>query len=231
MVAHRQLLYQQSVQFVQNQVSGFVFFRADCFYFQVHIGLFNFCLCLIFVNALSHLLVSSMADRIKTACLQPLGREKYAANPNCKCSACTNNMQPNLPWMQSVPRYCVVDNHQRPVPDLNPIRSSSKASSSSAVANNEANEMLQTQIKFNTELLGRVDALTAEKNAIAVAIKAIQADCDRFKKESVYYKTKFDEAMKNQLKEKTKHKSDTMTANKGNVDVLKQADNASNQML
>lgn len=156
--------------------------------------------------------------------MKPIGREKIDPNPNCKCTTCVQAVKPNVPWMQSIPRFGVVDNHQRSVPELNPIRGSDNAPPSPTTVGHESNEMLQTQIKFNRQLMQQVNSLNAEK-------KALQAAFDQIKKESAYYKAKLGELsvecdqLKNKLgKGKPDAKADSDT-NKENVNNSVQPDN------
>lgn len=125
--------------------------------------------------------------------------------------------------MQSVPRFGVIDNHQRPIPNLNPIRTSVNASPSATVVSDGSDEMLQAQIKLNAEMMQRVDNLEAERKAFAAQIKVLQAASDQSKKENAFYKAKLAESTAecDQLKEKLgKRKSGAnvdSSANKENV--------------
>lgn len=83
--------------------------------------------------------------------------------------------------MQSVPRFSV--SHQRPIPDLNPIRS--KASDE-----NKDADMLDVQIKINAEILKRIDTLEDAKKDVEAKMKILQAECAKYKKQSAFYKTK-----------------------------------------
>lgn len=159
--------------------------------------------------------VSSITNRIQIPCLKPLGRVQFECNSDCECSMCVQTLQPKVPWMQSVPRFGVIDNHQRPIPDLNPSGASAKSPLPSH-AISEPDEMLQTQIKLNTGLMQRVDALEAE-------IKVLAAASDQAKKGIAFYKAKYNELLAecNQLKEKlAKRKPYTnvdLSANKENM--------------
>lgn len=140
-------------------------------------------------------------------------------------------MQPTassaLPWMQRVPRFGVVDNQQkRPVPDLNPIRVSPKPTTpTTANQDEESCDGLETQIKLNAELLKRIEALESADKANATEIKLVQSAWEKSKKESAFYKAKYDEvnALCNKLMEKTaKHKQGALNdsrEDKENMDV------------
>lgn len=87
--------------------------------------------------------------------------------------------------MQSVPRFSVIDNHQRPIPGLNPIHS--KASDGANV-----DEMLEVQIKMNAEIMKRMETFENEKKDLEATIKMLQVECDKFKKQSAVYKARLD---------------------------------------
>lgn len=131
--------------------------------------------------------------------------------------------------MQSVPRFSVVDRHQRPIPDLNPIDSLVDASLTNVPVNDDPEELLQTQIKLNAELMKRVEALGAEKTTLTAEVKALQAAVDQSKKETAFYKIKFEEssAELDQLKKKGKGKIDS-DSNKENLNNSVQQNNATN---
>lgn len=179
-------------------------------------------------------LVSSLANRIQTPSMEPLGREKFDHNPNCDCSMCAQAEKPNVPWMQSIPRFAVIDNHQRPVPTLHPIRASVDASPSATVVNDESKEMLEAQIKINAEMMQRVDTFEAERNAFASEIKTLRSSLDQCKKENAFCKAKLLETLAEceQLKKKlVKGKPDAKvnsSTNKENVNKLDQQDHAIN---
>ncbi|XP_055307413.1 uncharacterized protein LOC129571620 isoform X1 [Sitodiplosis mosellana] len=182
---------------------------------------------------------SSLANRIQTPCMKPIGRGKFEQNPNCNCSTCVHTVQTSVPWMQSVPRFGVIDNHQRPIPDLNPIGASAKVPPSATVVSRQSSEMMQAakaspgvsrksdemmqaQIKLNAQLMQRIDDFEAEKKVWAEEIKALQAASERSKKEATFFKAKFAESSSecNKLNDKlAKRKPDTnadSSANKEN---------------
>lgn len=135
--------------------------------------------------------MASIANRILAPDMQPLGRVK-----------------PNVPWMQSVPRFSVIDNHHRPVPDLAPILASANpsASASASVAasvnSDGSQELLEVQMKLNTELMQRVGTLEAEKKALEDNVRVLQAECDQSKKQAMFYKSKLDASSAENIKPK-----------------------------
>lgn len=169
-----------------------------------------------------------MVNRIQTPCLKPLGRVEFQSNPNCKCSTCVQIVKPNIPWMQSIPRFSVVDNHQRSIPELKPIRSA-KPSPSATMTSSKSDEMMQAQIKLNAELMQRVSALEAEKKILADEVKKLQAECDRSKKLNAFYRTKFADSitLKEKLDNRTPDVKVDSSANKENL-MLVQSENTSN---
>lgn len=150
--------------------------------------------------------VASIANRIKSPDMQPLGRVNFAHNSLCICSTCVQSVKPNVPWMQSVPRFSVIDNHQRPVPDLAPIPASTNPSASTSVTasvnSDGSQELLEVQMKLNNELMQRVDTLEAEKKALEDNVQVLQAECDQSKKQAMFYKSKWDASLAENIKPK-----------------------------
>lgn len=123
--------------------------------------------------------------------------------------------------MQSVPRFSVIDNHQRPIPNLNPIRASPTSSPvnnvSTDTADDVSEEMLQAQIKINSDMMKRVDDSEAKNKALAEQIKELQGTADKFKKDAEYYMQKFKSAMAECNDLKSKGKKGNTAENKENV--------------
>lgn len=98
-----------------------------------------------------------------------------------------SDVQASVPWVQSKPRFSVVDNQQRSVPDSQPIIPPAE---SPANTTNESDGKFETQIKMNAELLHRIEKLEEEKLAIVEEKKKLQALLDKINKENVFYKAK-----------------------------------------
>lgn len=115
--------------------------------------------------------------------------------------------------MQRVPRFGVIDNHQRPIPRLNPIAPLTKTPPSATVVSGSSGqtlqatkvspstdvdvqsaEMMQAQIKLNADMMKRVEALEAEKKCFADEIKALRTLSERSQKEAAFYKAKYAES-------------------------------------
>lgn len=112
--------------------------------------------------------------------------------------------------MQNQPRFGVVDNERRPVPNLQPIRSK---------ANEQpANDELQTQVKLNGELLQRIEVVEKEKMALV-------ADGEQLKKQIGFLKMKLNSAVseRDELKKKLDKRS---SSNKENIGLLNQQEPA-----
>lgn len=177
--------------------------------------------------------MASIANRITTPDMQPLGRVKFAHNSLCNCSMCVQSVKSNVPWMQSVPRFSVIDNHQRPVPKLAPILTSANPSASASasapvatsVNSDEPKELLEVQMKLNTELMQRVDTLEAEKKVLEDTVQRLQAECDRSKKQAMFFKSKLDASLAENIKSKVGNRN-----LEANVDSSANKENSSNNM-
>lgn len=146
---------------------------------QVSISLFFLLLSLFYIFLCGFVFCSSVANRIDT---------------------CDSVVKQDLLWLQANPRFGVVDNHQcRPIPDLNPISPLAHASPAATVSRESnddfpSDDMLQTQINLNAEILQRFDALEAEKKTMAAEIKALRAATDLSKKENTVFNVKLAES-------------------------------------
>lgn len=127
----------------------------------------------------------------------------------------------DVPWLQTAPRFGVVDNQaattSRPVPNLSLIASNpigtrtlpnATITSASLIAtqsnvsptaadirkSNDNDDMVQAQIKLNADLMQRIDNFEAEKNAMAEEVKALQAAVNRSNKENAMLKSKLNQA-------------------------------------
>lgn len=151
------------------------------------------------------------------------GRPKFNANSNCDCGQCAKK---TLPWMPHEARFTISDNHHPPsrtskkIPDLMHVDQINKSAlkavgpsstivsrSLSNVVNDESSQggcnedMLQAQIKLNTEMMARVEALEKERKEFAEMLKnfegerkQMQKDIDKISKEKDYFKTKHGES-------------------------------------
>lgn len=123
-----------------------------------------------------------------------------------------DNGSNDLPWLPSTPRYGVVDNQQRPIPNLNPIAKIIANASVISTANREnspsltpladasqsdpkdreQNDVLEVQLKVNRELMERVDAIEKENKAMAEVVKALRTETDMRRKQHTILKAKYD---------------------------------------
>lgn len=98
-----------------------------------------------------------------------------------------------VPWLQTTPRFGVIDNApSRPVPKLLPAATVTRE----VAANNSSNdEMLQTQLKMNAEILQRLDALEAEKKTLVEEVKTVQAAFDMSNKANAVMKAELEQSL------------------------------------